>query len=145
MSCGNILGSICTQARTELASLICHISERLHAVDPRVASTGGREGASWPEIGRSHDPRRTSQYRRQSAGPRSGAVLSLPPGLYCSMPPTAPTGAPSGIVKNKRTFAQLRDRKARRAALTREGVTCYGNSLNSDASWKSVGLGRTGT
>src|ERR1700730_11071656 len=28
----------------------------------------GREGASWPEIGRSPDPRRTSQYRRQSAG-----------------------------------------------------------------------------
>ena len=42
--------------------------------------------------------------------------------------PTAPTGAPSGIVKNKRTFAQLCDRKARRAALTREGVTCCGNS-----------------
>jgi len=86
MSCGNLLGSICTQARTELASLIWHISERLHAVDARVASTGGREGASWPEIGRSPDPRRTSQSRRQSAGPRSGVVLSLPPGLYCSMP-----------------------------------------------------------
>jgi hypothetical protein len=50
MSCGNLLGSICTQARTELASLIWHISERLHAVDPRVASTGGREIARSEDV-----------------------------------------------------------------------------------------------